>query len=269
MEGNRLGLFSYIHLVIALRVSLSSSPPRILAGVVAAMFLPDRRASNTDDLELGNHTRSPSLESGSAHDGSSGSSRYGKKNRGGDGRARHHRTPGSSGNVESTRRDRSTRRATDGDGSGRGAPGHGRRRSGSRGSRSVGGGGGGSGSSSPDAGDRSGRKHRRGGDDSGSSRARTLGADTNDDAGGLLEGSSYSGMSGMVVVDRNNNDRGASSRNIGGAGKSASGRSVGGGGGFGADGGGSGMGGGGQEPAVQRNGCMKTSTALKLVSIFT
>ncbi|CAM9853779.1 unnamed protein product, partial [Ectocarpus sp. 8 AP-2014] len=77
------------------------------------MFLPDRRASNTDDLELGNHTRSPSLESGSVHDGSSGSSRYGKNNRGGDGRARHHRTPGSSGNVKSTRRDRSTRRATD------------------------------------------------------------------------------------------------------------------------------------------------------------
>ncbi|CBJ27980.1 putative respiratory burst oxidase protein [Ectocarpus siliculosus] len=242
------------------------------------MFLPDRRASNTDDLEMGNHTRSPSLESGSAHDGSSfSSSRYGKNNRGGDGRARHHRTPSSAGNVESTRRERSTRRATDGDGSGRGAPGHGRRRSGSHGSRGSRGGGGGGGvgggsrsssrSSSPDGGDRSGQKHRRGGDGSGSSRARTLGADTDNDAGGLLEGSSYSGMSGMVVVDRNNNDRGASSRNIGGAGKSASGRSVGGGGGLGADGGGSGMGGGGQEPAVQRNGCMKTSTALKLITL--
>ncbi|CAM9969245.1 unnamed protein product [Ectocarpus sp. 4 AP-2014] len=216
------------------------------------MFLSDRRASNTDDLELDNHTRSPSLESGSAHDGSSGSSRYGKNNRGGDGRARHHRTPDSSGNAKSNRRDRSTRRATDGDGSGAGGGG-----GGSRSSRR---------SSSPDGGDRSSRKHRRGGDGRGSRRARTLGADTDDDAGGLLE-ESYSGMSGMVVVDRNNNDRGASSRNIGGAGKSASGRSVGGGGGFGADGGGSGMGGGGQEPAVQRNGCMKTSTALKLITL--
>ncbi|CAB1097723.1 unnamed protein product [Ectocarpus sp. CCAP 1310/34] len=222
------------------------------------MFLPDRRASNTDDVELGNHTRSPSLESASAHDGSSGSSRYGKNNRGDDGRARHDRTPNSSGNVESNRRDRSTRRAIDGDGSGRGAPGHGRRRSGSRSP---------SRSSNPDGGDRSGRKYRHVGDGNGSVRGRTLGTETDDDAGGLLEGSSYSGMSGMIVVDRINNDRGASSRNIGGAGKSASGRSEGGRGGFGADGGGSGMGGRGQEPAVQRNGCMKTSRALKLITL--
>lgn len=203
------------------------------------MFLPDRRARETDDLELGNHTRSPSLESGSAHDGSSSNSgMYGKKSRGGDGRARHHRTPGSSGNVDGSRRDRSARRTTDGDGRGRGTPGHGRRRSGG------GGGGSRSGSSSRDGGDGSGRRHRRGGgdNDSGSSRARTaLRADADEDAGLLLEASGYSGMSGMVVVDRKNN--------------------------VGSDGGGGGMGGGGQEPAVQSNGCMKTSTALKLVSV--
>ncbi|CAN0109472.1 unnamed protein product [Ectocarpus fasciculatus] len=238
------------------------------------MFLPDRRAGETDDLELGNHTRSPSLESGSAHDGSSSNSgMYGKKSRGGDGRARHHRTPGSSGNVDGSRRDRLARRTTDGDGRGRGTPGHGRRRSGGGGgSRSR------SRSSSRDGGDGSGRRHRRGGgdSDSGSSRARTaLRADADEDAGLLLEASGYSGMSGMVVVDRKNNGGrgGASSRNIGGggAGKSASGRPAAaaatGGGGVGSDGGGGGMGGGGQEPAVQSNGCMKTSTALKLITL--